>query len=214
MNNNYLTAAFALFSLVSIGQNSTQINGNNVNAIVSDNGFFFNNLQTNYAGYEVPAGSNSHAIYTGSFWFAGEDINGQTKIAAQQFNGDGADYYPGASTRYATDVSEIALSSAYFGQNIWTVTQDEIIDHIANYQSSTYTMPNDIANWPAHGDTSIGTNSGMLPFIAPFVDVNGNGEYDPLNGDYPCIKGDVTTYTIMNDGGGLHFRVYRSSYWY
>jgi hypothetical protein len=205
MNKNYLTAALALFSFVSFGQITTQVDANNVNATISDNGFFFTDSQNASAGYEVPAGSGNNAIFTGSFWFGGPDVNGQLKIAAQQFDGDGADYYVGPTTRHAGQVADAALSSAFFGQTIWTVTQADIDDHIANYQSSTYTMPNDLENWPAHGDTSIGSFDGMLPFIAPFVDVNGNGQYDPSNGDYPCIKGDHATYTIMNDAEGIHF---------
>ncbi len=204
MKKEYLSAVFALFSLASFGQVSAQVDANNVNATISDDGFLFNNSQTSSAGYEVPAGSNNHAIYTGSFWFAGTDVNGQLKLAAQQFLGSGADYTAGPTTRYANQFADAGLSAAYFGQTIWKVSKADIDDHIANYQSSTYTMPNDIENWPAHGDTTLGSSSGMLPFIAPFVDANGNGTYDPENGDYPCIKGDYTVYTIMNDAG-LHF---------
>ncbi|GAB5416090.1 MAG: hypothetical protein Crog4KO_13250 [Crocinitomicaceae bacterium] len=204
MKKEYLSAVFALFSLASFGQNTAQVDANNVNATISDNGFFFNNSQTASPGYEVPAGSNSHAIYTGSFWFGGTDINGQLKLAAQQFESSGSDYTVGPTTRFADQVADAGLSAAYFNQTIWKVTRAEIDDHIANYQSSTYTMPNDIENWPAHGDTTLGSSQGMLPFIAPFVDVNGNGTYDPENGDYPCIKGDYAVYTIMNDVG-LHF---------
>mmetsp|Transcript_29590 Transcript_29590/g.39349 ORF Transcript_29590/g.39349 Transcript_29590/m.39349 type:complete len:532 (+) Transcript_29590:115-1710(+) len=204
MKKEYLSAIFALFSLASFGQSTAQVDANNVNATIQDDGFFFNNSQTASSGYEVPAGSGIHAIYTGSFWFAGKDVNGQLLLAAQQFESNGADYTAGPTTRYADQYQDAALSTSYFGQTIWEVTKAEIDDHIANFSSSTYTMPNDIANWPAHGDTTLGSSSGMLPFIAPFVDVNGNGTYDPANGDYPCIKGDLAVYTIMNDAG-LHF---------
>ncbi|MCH2224733.1 MAG: T9SS type A sorting domain-containing protein, partial [Crocinitomicaceae bacterium] len=40
--------------------------------------------------------------------------------------------------------------------------------------------------------------------LAPYVDVNLNGEYDPENGDFPCIKGDRAIYLIMNDKGDVH----------
>jgi len=38
--------------------------------------------------------------------------------------------------------------------------------------------------------------------LAPFVDVNGNADYDPLTGDYPDILGHQAIWWIMNDAGG------------
>jgi len=207
MKTPLLTTVFSAFFALSFGQTTTQLNANNVNATISDDGHFFNNSQSSSPGYEVPDGSGINAIFTGSFWFGGTDVNGQLKLAAPIYAGSGQDYWTGPATRY--NGSEWALNNwstiqDYFGQTLWTVTKDEINDHIANYQSSTYTMPADIQNWPAHGDTSLGNYDGMLPYIAPFVDVNSNGVYDPVNGDYPCIKGDQATYLIMSDLGGLH----------
>lgn len=205
MKKNYISVAFALFALCSFGQTSSSVlNANNVNTTITDNGFFFTQDQMGMAGYEVPAGSGNHAIYTGSFWFGGTDINGQIKLAAQQYSADAADYSVGPITRYSGAYADASLAAAHFGQTIWTVSKSEIDAHIANYQSASYTMPNGIANWPAHGDTSIGSAEGMLPYIAPFVDVNGDGQYEPDQGDYPCIKGDQATYSIINDAGGLH----------
>jgi hypothetical protein len=40
--------------------------------------------------------------------------------------------------------------------------------------------------------------------MAPYVDVNSNGFYDPENGDYPNIRGDMAVYLIMNDDAGVH----------
>ncbi|XOV68731.1 MAG: T9SS type A sorting domain-containing protein [Fluviicola sp.] len=204
MKNYYLQFTFLLVSFTSLAQSSVVLNTNNVNTMISDDGYFFTNSQVSVHGYEVPAGSNNHALYTGSFWIGGYDINGQLKLAAQQYEGNGNDYYQGPLYRYEAN-SDSAIAN-YFGQTIWKVSKAEIDDHIANYQSSTYTMPNDIANWPAEGDSSLGNpGTGMLAYIAPFVDANGNGVYDPANGDYPCIKGDLAVYTILNDKGGLHF---------
>ncbi len=202
MKTHYFTSLIVLLSSLGYAQVTTQLDENNVNARISDDSYFFSDSQNSVAAYEVPAGSGSHAIYSGSFWFGGKDINGQLKLAAQEYFGNGDDYITGPTTRFA--ISTDSAAANYFGQSVWKVSKAEIDDHIANYQSSTYTMPNDIANWPAHGDTSLGIFDGMLPFIAPFVDVNGNGSYDPSNGDYPCIKGDLAVYTIMHDKG-LHF---------
>lgn len=45
-------------------------------------------------------------------------------------------------------------------------------------------IPEDILTWPA---------------IAPFVDVDSDGVYNPHNGDYPDILGDMALYCIYND---------------
>ncbi len=52
-----------------------------------------------------------------------------------------------------------------------------------------------IKNWPAHGNVSIGQENQM----APFYDANANGIYDPQNGDYPVIHGDQALYMVYND---------------
>ena len=79
------------------------------------------------------------------------------------------------------------------------MTAVEINNHILNYQSPGYIIPNDILNWPAHGDTTLGNSLGMLPYIAPFIDVDNDDIYNPSQGDYPCIKGDEAVYIVMND---------------
>jgi hypothetical protein len=40
--------------------------------------------------------------------------------------------------------------------------------------------------------------------MAPFVDVNNNGTYEPLAGDYPKMKGHQMLWWIMNDNGPVH----------
>jgi hypothetical protein len=40
--------------------------------------------------------------------------------------------------------------------------------------------------------------------LAPFNDVNKNGTYDPVNGDFPRFKGDEAVYFIFNDAYGDH----------
>ena len=55
-------------------------------------------------------------------------------------------------------------------------------------------MPESIKDWPAsHGESNINA------YLAPFIDYNGNGKYDPENGDYPSFMGDDAAYFIAND---------------
>lgn len=61
-------------------------------------------------------------------------------------------------------------------------------------QSGNWLPDEDILTWPAQGTGNYTRN------MAPFVDVNNNGIYDPLvGGDYPQIKGDQMLYWIFND---------------
>ncbi|MEM8559807.1 MAG: hypothetical protein AAGG50_18480, partial [Bacteroidota bacterium] len=39
---------------------------------------------------------------------------------------------------------------------------------------------------------------------AAFVDANGDGDYDPSDGDLPAVYGHQTTFWVMNDKGNIH----------
>ena len=63
-------------------------------------------------------------------------------------------------------------------------------------------IPESIRDWPANG------NSAQDQFLAPFFDQNGNGYYEPEQGDYPDynITGDndeAELYGIKHYGGYL-----------
>ncbi|MDR9399737.1 MAG: T9SS type A sorting domain-containing protein [Salibacter sp.] len=77
----------------------------------------------------------------------------------------------------------------------WKVTRSQIEDHIQNNNSAGYETPKDIESWPAHGLV----NEGESKCLAPFIDVDNNGIYEPDKGDYPQIRGDQAVYTIFND---------------
>ncbi|KAB1061810.1 T9SS type A sorting domain-containing protein [Salibacter halophilus] len=77
----------------------------------------------------------------------------------------------------------------------WKVTRAQIEDHIQNHNSAGYETPTDIESWPAHGLV----NEGESQCLAPFIDVDNNGIYEPDKGDYPQIRGDQAVYTIFND---------------
>lgn len=83
-------------------------------------------------------------------------------------------------------------------EKIWKVTQGQIDQFRADQSvgATNFLFYPDIETWPAHGNTALGE----LADQAPFVDVNNDGVYDPLNdGDYPCIKGDQALWWTFND---------------
>ncbi|PKR80228.1 hypothetical protein CW751_11240 [Brumimicrobium salinarum] len=173
-------------------QNQYVLNGNKVAATVNDVGRLFNNPSTASAGYEIPAGSSNHLIYSGGFWFGGTNQNADLKLAATLY-GVGKDFNPGpySSTNDYYDTAYIYN----YESAIWKVKKSDIIYHIDNYNQAGYVAPNGIADWPGNGNASIG----VAAQLAPYVDLNNNGIYEPHKGEYPCIKGDEAVYQIMND---------------
>nr|WP_294859467.1 T9SS type A sorting domain-containing protein [uncultured Fluviicola sp.] len=92
------------------------------------------------------------------------------------------------------------------------VTMQMILDHIDSVQSgsSTYLPVWEIRNWPAHGNTALGQTANL----APFADINTNGVYEPLLGDYPTIYGTDCVFSITHyrtsgdDSKALEFHSY------
>jgi len=165
------------------------------------------------AGYEVPKGSCTKAIFASALWLGGI-VNGNLKIAAQTYRQNGNDYRQGPlSIGYASIDS--ATSASYV--KIWKITKWQIDIFKTNYSKPNYQIPNDILTWPAHGDTT----KGQAWNLAPFVNVGGlPNKYEPLLGDYPLIKGDEMLFWIFNDqqlhsetsGSPLGVEVHASAY--
>lgn len=186
---------FVLFGTKAQITNFHVMDQNNTSAFVSDIGVYFKNFIDDSPGYEAPKGSDKNIIFSSAFWFGGTDGNDQLKLAVPHlYNSSSRDLWPGPLT------IGMALPDTAIGQTIWSITSAEITDHQAHFQDQGYVMPNAIANWPAHGDAS----QGFSYNLAPYVDVNGNDVYEPEMGDYPCIKGDLATYVIMNDKEDVH----------
>ncbi len=178
-------------------QLSDTISWNNAAGIVNSNGIFFHNAQNDGPGYALPKEELKYLIHSSAFWFSGKDVNGQVKFTGPVFYADStADLWPGP---LVTMTATASLPSP-LGQEFWDVSRTEIEDHIQHYQDAGYTVPASIASWPAHGDQS----QQYSYYLAPFVDVDGDGNYMPENGDYPCIKGDYAVYTILNDKVNVH----------
>jgi len=176
-------------------QNFDYFNFNNVKTRVTTNGVFFNDKLNGQADYNVPGNQNVSSIFSSSFWFGGLDGFNNLHLSAQKY-GTNQDLFSGP---IASDYT----SSDYidnFSEKIWTIQQSDINTHLENYNTLNYVVPSEIAAWPAHGNTSNGEGSNL----APFIDVNHNGIYDPEFGDYPNIRGDLAKYLIFNDGAGAH----------
>lgn len=136
--------------------------------------------------YYIPKEGTATSLFAGALWIGGLDVNGQLKLCAQKFRQDGLDYWTGPLTIDGTASIDNETCAEY--DQHYEVTRAEV-DLFLAYQASTnrdedfpgYTIPESFFNWPAHGDVS----QNQSYYLAPFKDVDGDGDYDPEAGDYP-----------------------------
>lgn len=183
MLRKFLLLAFCFPISNTYSQAVAQLDINNIRADVYSTGTLFKGT------FEVPRGSLKHTFYLASFWMGGLDSTGQLHIAAQTYGDAGNDIFYGPIATNYSDPSYISNS------RVSKVGSYDINNHIAFSQTPGYVMPSSIQNWPGNGNTS----NGEPAILAPYQDVNNNGIYDPVNGDYPIIKGDEAAYFICND---------------
>lgn len=166
---------------------------NNASFRICTNGVLFHNFGGQQHGYFVPKNDGTAIIYSGAFWFGGYDAGGGLHLAGMIYGQTGNDFRPGPfSTSMSYDSSEYMNK---YGTSIWTVDQSEVENHIQSWATPGYIIPQNILNWPGNGDAGLG----VAQQLAPYMDLNGNGLYDPGNGDYPLIKGCQARYMILND---------------
>jgi hypothetical protein len=188
---------------------------NNVKAAVSNMGDMHWN--GSYSAYEVPKNSGRNTLFCSNFWIGGVDGGGQLHQAAMTYRQTGLDYWPGPLDTI-TGTTDTATVIAY--NKVWKVDRLKIEEFQAMFangsvQNGSYSVDPTILSWPAHGTGNFSRN------LAPFVDVNADGIYNPLtDGDYPKIKGDQMCFWIFNDsrthtetgGASLGIEVHASAY--
>ena len=145
------------------------------------------------AQYYYPKDSTSTTIFMSSLWIGGMDETGNLHISAERYRQMGKDFLEGPLTTDGTALSDTANTLKW--HKIWKLNLEDIEYHIAHWSDPGYEPIEEIATWPAHGDTVLGQSY----FLAPFVDVNNNGDYEPLSGDYPLIRGDQSLFFVFND---------------
>ena len=132
--------------------------------------------------YFIPANGSATSLFAGSLWIAGVDVNNQLKCAALRFRQVGNDYYTGPLT--VDGKASITPETCAKWDKIYKITRAEVDEFLANFQAgNTDDIPTIIKNWPAHPDDQ--DPEGIAQYLAPFYDADGNGQYDPTQGDYP-----------------------------
>ncbi len=178
---------------VTLGFDSLNVNTLKL-AVYSDGGL--ENIQT--------TDESKSLIYTQHLWLGGYDDN---SILHQSFETYRQGLLGFTSGPVSTD-PDVFLNY----NRVYTVSQQDIATVV---NSAGGTVPPSVADWPAHGDTT--ENEAWL--LAPFIDVDNDGVYNPSNGDYPSIKGDVAIYSIFNDSilvanNGLGVEIHAMTYAY
>ncbi len=162
---------------------------NNWQVSIYDNNSNFWNMTAGSPAAIIPKGSQHTPLFNSNIWVGGYDNNNILHLAADRYFLSGASFTPGP---YA-NVYDSAFYVKY--NRVWKINRSEITYHINHYNQPGYVMPEAIENWPGNGNSANGEGN----ILAPFVDFNLNGIYDPQNGDYPYIRGDQAIYYILND---------------
>ena len=154
------------------------------------------------AQYFIPANGSATSLFAGALWIAGKDVNNQLKCASVRFrqgpNLDGGnDFWTGPLTLDAASIDDVTCAA---WDQVWKITRaevDEFLSHCTGDRPSenarygkfvddgVYTMPKIIKDWPAHPEVVGGTFSGVSHYMAPFFDNDGDGQYEPTQGDFP-----------------------------
>ncbi|MCB9192917.1 MAG: T9SS C-terminal target domain-containing protein [Flavobacteriales bacterium] len=182
--------------------------------------------------YEVPKTSDrtgANALFAGALWMGGYSPDNQLKLAAVRFRQEGNDFWPGPLTNTG-DASILPTQCEYYDRT-WKTKREDAEVHQGYYQCAldpdcdvnedfpNFTTPIEFYEWPAHGDINLDQDY----YLAPFVDFDGSGDYDPDQGDYPgfdldgvvdCknrfredpipLFGDQNIWWVFNDKGNAH----------
>jgi hypothetical protein len=187
----FLSGCFILILSAAKAQTAYEyLNQTNIKALFNADGQLF--WDGKKANFEAPAGSGKNTISSAGVWIGGYDSLGTLHEAAQTYRESGSDFWPGP-LKLSTGKTDTATSNQF--NKVWKVTKAQIDSFRAGLAT-----PSAILNWPGNGNTA----KGYASKLAPFVDLNGNGIYEPANGEYPDILGDVMLWWVYNDAVPYH----------
>ncbi len=142
-------------------------------------------------GIDIHSKQGETLVYKLGLWIGGK-VNGELRTAVQTFGQNGADFTSGPLNITTGKTKDERIRSY---AHVWAITRFEIEE----FKNKGIISPN-IRDWPAgvNRKQSKGQESANM---APFVDINSNGLYEPEKGDYPRIKGDQMLWWVYNDRG-------------
>ena len=163
------------------------------------------------------------SIFAGAVWLGGVDPAGNLKVAAQTYGGTSStDFWPGPlTTEGAIGPDTCAQWDKFFTVFGAEIDAFLLAFNIAQQNGDVLNeadIPEGIKGWPGRGNPFFfDVHNFELPNtiqgLAPFHDEGGDGNYNPLDGDYPIIEirgcdapqyPDEMNFWIYNDAGGIH----------
>ncbi len=156
-----------------------------------------------------PKDSSTTTIFAGGLWISGVDQDGVLHSALNLY-GNLSDFRPGPFNAPNQDFQS--------WEKVWKITKDQIANFREDIQDGVLDRPLPIDFWSYPGSENphfnilTDGNATVPANMAPFIDVNNDGIYNVLDGDYPDIKGDEMIWWVMrndisgsNINGGIPF---------
>lgn len=188
------------------------LNANAARVVLPHGGDFFWNGSS--AGYGVAPSSMSFpevkSIFAGGLWIGGYEGTALRIAASTDGLSNGkTDYYAGPLDYFTGTTTSEACEN---WDRFWEIRKWEIDLFRSDLSDGTIDdpIPPSIMEWPGRGNPHFLDLFGFeFPEsnydFAPFIDLNGDSVYDPLDGDYPDVKGaDQAIYWVFNDFGNIH----------
>ncbi|WBM73324.1 T9SS C-terminal target domain-containing protein [Saprospira grandis] len=215
-----LIIAFLSFPLLLWAQDppSAQVwmQANRLSALIKNGGDLFNDGQN--AAFLTPkkADSSEHLAAIGLLGLSlgGQNAAGDLYLAAQTYGQGAPDFWPGPIDSLSQQADSLLARRFNY---IWTVELLDIWTALEDYRDNGQIdgpLPSSLLIWPARGNAYYPQNLGFaLPeqSLAPFFDRDGDGRYEPYEGDFPTYRmGDSTAladqifWTVLNDLSGGH----------
>lgn len=190
---------------------------NNVRTIIFTAGdMWWDLFGSGNAYYIIPAQKDRSkapsSLFAGSIWIGGYDAGGQLRVAAMTYRQSGYDYWPGPLDITNASVTDDVCQKY---DKLFSISRSEVESYVLNPGSP---IPYNAQIWPGNGDPTYNQDQ----FLAPFEDVDGDGYYNPSNGDYPAFDiynkaekdncgnckarlfGDFCLWWVFNDKGNAH----------
>lgn len=153
-------------------------------------------VNTSNIGLAKSAHKNEHIYYpyeeqialrsqgTTGIWLGTKSSDGEIKTAYSLYPQHQLyEYKPGVIDR---STGQAVLDEPFFDY-IWKIEGHQIQQLISDHNEGTLTIdriPNDILKWPAKGNPYL-TEVDISYDLAPYLDNDGDGIYDPVKGDLP-----------------------------
>lgn len=175
---------------------SAFLHANKIKAQILNRGDLHWNPFSQTPCYEINPGRLKNSIFASALWMGGYDQNGQLYTAAQTYRQSGAnDFWPGPLN--VNGMADSTTNSNF--DSIWMVHRSDVDEFRYQYASGnvsngTFQVSNFILTWPSKINDPLITQT-----LAPFVDFNNDGIYNPYDGDYPDVKGDQMAWWVFND---------------